>query len=275
MNPDTAPHWAPEADFSGIKFHIRRMDTSGYIRAAQVPASRLPLIGFLYLTDGELLAEVDGKPYLCYPGQLLLIPENRPFAIRYYENARGYTGGFSASALSGPRNAAYFTEPVHTAFWFDEASFIGELFNMMASSFEKGRYDLVEKGLDLLLSMAHIPDTSRSNPVVARFLDSIFAPEATLGMVDDYAREAGVSANWLGRMVKKESGRSVGAWIELARLTKAKRLLQETGMPVIDVATAVGLEDQSYFSRFFRKHTGFTPSQFRSKMNGPGGQQHG
>lgn len=271
MQQEPIAFWPGDADFSREKFIIHRMDTAGYLQAAQVPVSRMPLIGFMYLTDGEMLTEVDGRPFLCYPGQLLLIPEGIPFAVRYYEKAKGYKGGFAASMLSDSRVAANISEPVHTAFWFDEASFIGELFNMLAIFCEKGRNELVGRGLDLLLGMARIPDSSRSNPVVSRFLDSIFAPEAVLGTVSDYAREAGVSANWLERMVKKESGRSVGAWIELSRLTRAKRLLQETDMPVIDVAAAVGLEDQSYFSRFFRKHTGMTPTQFRTRMHGTHG----
>lgn len=269
MQKKAVAHWKPEADYSRMNFFIRRMDTAGHIRAAQVPSARLPMIGFVYLTDGELLAEVDGSSFLCSPGHLLLIPENRPFAIRYYENARGYTGAFSVSMLPDRHAVAFLPEPVHAAFWFDEASFVGELFNLMAISSGKGKDERIRKSLDLLLSMIQFPDNARHNPVVSRFLDRIFAPDAALGTVADYAREACVSANWLGRVVKKESGRSVGAWIDLARLTRAKRLLQETDLPVIDIAAAVGLEDQSYFSRFFRKHTGMTPTQFRARTANP------
>ena len=36
---------------------------------------------------------------------------------------------------------------------------------------------------------------------------------------------------------------------------------------MIDIAVAVGLDDQSYFARFFKKHTGVTPSEFRKSMH--------
>ena len=49
---------------------------------------------------------------------------------------------------------------------------------------------------------------------------------------------------------------------------RAKGLLSATQMSFIDIASAVGIEDQSYFSRFFRKHTGHTPTEYRKLMQG-------
>ena len=88
------------------------------------------------------------------------------------------------------------------------------------------------------------------------------------GSISYYADKIGISGNYLSRLVKNATGRSVGAWVDIARIQRAKRLLSETRLSVIDVASAVGLEDQSYFSRFFRKETGVTPSAFRKKMQG-------
>lgn len=96
------PYWLPEADFSDTDFFIRRMDTSGHVRAAQVPTGSVPLTGFLYMTGGEALVEAEGDSYLCYPGQLLLIPENMSFAIRYYQDAKGYSGAFSTTIFPTP-----------------------------------------------------------------------------------------------------------------------------------------------------------------------------
>jgi len=50
----------------------------------------------------------------------------------------------------------------------------------------------------------------------------------------------------------------------MARLAKAKKLLSTTSMPVGEVALSCGIEDVSYFSTLFRKHTGLTPSAFRN-----------
>ena len=88
------------------------------------------------------------------------------------------------------------------------------------------------------------------------------------GTIAFYASEIGISENYLSRLVKKSTGRSVGAWIDIVRIQRAKRLLAKTREPVIDIATAVGIDDQSYFSRLFKKETGLTPSSFRKKMQG-------
>lgn len=178
--------------YSRVSFFIRRMDTKGFLKAPDVPAASIPLVSFVYLTDGELLFECGGESLLCYTGQLILVPQGQAFSIPYYKDCTGYTGAFSASFLPDARVLQELTKVLHKAFWFDDAVFVGELFNMLALAFERGDETFAAKGLDLLLHMA-------------------------------------------------------------------KLLLQDTVLPVIDIASAVGFEDQSYFSRFFRQHTGLTP----------------
>lgn len=254
-------HGFPGNDYSQLPFFIRRMDTEGYIKAAEVAPAAFPLVSFVFLTRGELLAEAGDQLFLCSAGQLLLIPEKTAFSIHYYQDAKGYTGGFQAS-LAG--DLALLARPFHCAFWFDEASFVGELFNMMAVSFEKGRNDFIHNAIPLLLSM--LPQAVFTNPQAKDFLKRVFDSKVPFDTLDAYATAAGLSPNGFCRMIRRESGRSPGEWIALARVTRAKNLLQNTDIPVIDVAFAVGLSDQSYFSRFFRLHTGMTPMEFRQIM---------
>ena len=261
-------HWSPDADFSRTPFFIRRMDTSGYIKPSEVPAARLPLIGFIYITSGEVLVDIDGTSYLCQPGQLLLIPQQSPFAIRYYRDAVGYTGGFAPSILADTKPLRFLSAPLHQGFWFDDGAFIGMLFNMLDTSFEKGDRVFIEKGLDLLLSRIKREHSAAIPPAVNTFLESVFNQDKLPGNIASYAHEAGISENYLSRLVKQSTGRSVGAWIDIVRIQRAKRMLSSTTLPVIDIASAVGIEDQSYFSRLFKKETGETPSSFRKKMQG-------
>ena len=255
-------------DFSSIPFFIRRMDTTSYVRPLEVPEAHIPLIGFIYVASGEVLIEVDSMPFLCQPGQVLLIPQQSHFAIRFYQDAIGYTGGFAPSILSDTRPLRYLSAPLHQGFWFDEGAFMSELFNMMANSFEKGDQLFVEKGLDLLLSRIK-PAREASFPAsVSQFLESVFNPGKMPGTIATYASEIGISENYLSRLVKKHTGRSVGAWIDIVRIQRAKRLLSDTSQPIIDIAAAVGIDDQSYFSRLFKKETSMTPSDFRKKMQG-------
>jgi AraC-like DNA-binding protein len=261
-------HWNPDADYSRTPFFIRRMDTSGYIKPSEVPAARHPLIGFIYIISGEVLVDIDGVPFLCQPGQILLIPQQSQFSIRYYSEAIGYTGGFAPSILADTKPLRYLSAPLHQGFWFDEGAFIGMLFNMLASSHEKGDIVFIEKGLDLLLSRIRPDHSAVVPPAVNQFLESVFDPDKLPGNISSYASEAGISENYLSRLVKQSTGHSVGSWIDIVRIQRAKRMLSSTSLSVIDIASSVGVEDQSYFSRLFKKETGLTPSAFRKKMQG-------
>jgi len=268
MDMQAKPHWSPDADYSKCQFFIRRMNTSGYTKPAEAPAARLPLISFIYVTSGEVLTDVDGTPFLCQPGHILLIPQQSPFAVRYYNDACGYTGGFVPEYVPDTRLLRHLSSPLHTAFWFDEGAFMAELFNMLANSFDRGDSSFIEKGLDLLLSRIKPNRPADIPAAVSTFLESVFDPARMPGTIGSYAEEAGISSNYLSRLVKQSTGRSVGAWIDIVRIQRAKRLLSSTDLPVIDIAAAVGVDDQSYFSRFFKKKAGITPSGFRKEMQG-------
>lgn len=243
------------------------MNTKGRVNVPEVPSLSLPMTGFLYLMQGEVLAEVEGNQYICYPGHLLLIPEGKPYSIRYYEDVVGYTGGFKADFISRPESILKWVAPLQKAFWFDEAAFVGELFNMMANCSEKGDTDFIARGLDLLLSRIKVQPTAKMPAVVSNFLESVFSVSEPPRHLEDYASEAFVTAGHLNRMVKQATGKSVGSWIGIARMVMAKRLLSETELPVAQIATEVGLDDSSYFSRFFKHQVGMTPLAFRKRMH--------
>jgi AraC-like DNA-binding protein len=52
------------------------------------------------------------------------------------------------------------------------------------------------------------------------------------------------------------------------RVGEAKNLLRETDLPLIEIASRVGFEDQSYFSRVFRNVVGISPGRYRRTSDG-------
>ena len=85
-------YWDRHTDLSQVQCFVKKLSTVGFVKVPSVPEVRLPLIGFVYLTGGEMLVEVDGKPYLCTAGQLILIPEKTPYSILHFVDAVGYDG---------------------------------------------------------------------------------------------------------------------------------------------------------------------------------------
>lgn len=260
--------WNKDADYSQLSFFIRRMDTKGRITVPERPSVELPMVGFMYLSAGEVLVEADGIQYLCAAGHLLLIPSHRPFSIRFFSDSVGYTGAFREDILSGAERILPWTEPIQQAFWFDEAAFVGELFNMLVGASEHNDTDFITRGLDLLVSRVRKHGAKNLPQMVSGFLKSVFSPSRPPQELAVYAAEAFVTPGHLNRMVRRFTGKSVGAWIDIARLGAAKRLLRDTSLPVAEVGAAVGLTDPSYFSRFFKRLSGMTPLAFRRKMHG-------
>lgn len=88
-----------------------------------------------------------------------------------------------------------------------------------------------------------------------------------------YAQEIGVTVGQLSRLCREVLGMSSLDVINDRLLHEAQRELVYTGLPIKQIAAELGFEDDAYFSRFFRKHTGQTPSDFRARaLAAMGGQ---
>ena len=75
--------------------------------------------------------------------------------------------------------------------------------------------------------------------------------------IEDLADSLGVSASYLSRLFKKETGVSV---IEMA-----KNLLQYSDYSVIEIANRLSFSSQSHFIQQFREVVGMTPRKYRDK----------
>ena len=73
------------------------------------------------------------------------------------------------------------------------------------------------------------------------------------------------SARQLNRMFQEELGIGVIEKVQQIRIEKAKALLVETNEKVISIASLVGYDDPSFFSRLFTRQVGCAPGEYRSK----------
>jgi len=89
----------------------------------------------------------------------------------------------------------------------------------------------------------------------------------------DLARGTGLSTRQLERLFRKYLGRSPARYYLELRLNKARLLLLQTNMSVIDVALACGFVSASHFSKCYRDFFGHTPRKERGlpPESGPGG----
>lgn len=66
------------------------------------------------------------------------------------------------------------------------------------------------------------------------------------------------------RQFKHATGMSPYAYLLDCRAKEARQLLQTSKISVEEVANRTGFRDQAYFSRFFKRSTGLTPSEYRN-----------
>lgn len=83
--------------------------------------------------------------------------------------------------------------------------------------------------------------------------------------VEEISKELKCNANYLSRVFKKEVGKTISEVITYERIEESKRLLKYTKFSIIDIATLMQFNDQSHFTRVFKKETGFTPKKYRQK----------
>jgi transcriptional regulator GlxA family with amidase domain len=66
----------------------------------------------------------------------------------------------------------------------------------------------------------------------------------------------------LRRLFRETTGRTPLYYLSELRVAEAKRLLKDSGLGVKQVAERVGIPDPYYFSRVFKKVTGWRPSAY-------------
>lgn len=84
--------------------------------------------------------------------------------------------------------------------------------------------------------------------------------------IQDYARELQVSADHLSKACKAITGEGALDLVQERVLLEARRLLAHGSASVQQVALALGFEDASYFSRFFSRRAGQSPSAYRAAV---------
>ncbi len=104
------------------------------------------------------------------------------------------------------------------------------------------------------------------NPRLVRAVDAMEKSLEDSQPVAVFAEAAGVSERELERIFKRWLKTTPGAYYRRLRLERARSLLQQTEMPVIDVAVACGFGSAAHFSRAYRARYGRAPSTDRATV---------
>ena len=85
---------------------------------------------------------------------------------------------------------------------------------------------------------------------------------------EQLASELNVGYSWFRRMFRHYTGLAPCQYLLQLKLNKAKELLSETSLPIKQISWMIGFESQYYFSKYFKKKLGVSPTQWRQFSRG-------
>lgn len=83
--------------------------------------------------------------------------------------------------------------------------------------------------------------------------------------VDFYAEQLFLSPKHFSTVVKKVSGKTAGEWIDEYVVLEAKALLKYSAMSIQEVAYYMNFPNPSFFGKYFKHHTGMSPSEYKTQ----------
>lgn len=260
-------------------FAIRYVEMKGRKVDAPSPPIRSGIHCFFFITGGEALIAIGDETHYFRPGECAAIPAGQIFAVRYFDNFTGYMGGFNSEFLNGGNG----TNPVLSfhilrqwgnnkvrfdAWHYPHICHILERI-CLEDKGEKNK-NILKAYLTALLAeieAVHEQDCTKNvspgNDICNRFIEMAFANRNHSVPLSDYAGKLNITKDYLQKIIKRHTNKTPLEWITESVILEAKTVLKQTEKPVSEVASHVGIEDPSYFSRLFRKEAGMSPLKYR------------
>lgn len=147
----------------------------------------------------------------------------------------------------------------------------------LKQSIDKHSKTLIANNIELLLNYCmrfydrqFITRSNVNKDILVKFeriLDDYFQSDKpqTLGLpsVRYCADQLHLSANYLGDLIKKETGKSAQEHIQLKLIDIAKEKVFDTSKSISEIAYELGFKYPQHFSRTFKKSVGYSPNEYR------------
>ena len=283
MKPERQLEGLMKADYG--KFFIVRVEEMISLIELPVPPVRSTIHIFIYLTKGEAIMTIGSETFTIPKDECLIVPAGQVFSFSHHDINKGYICGFHDDFIVGKfgKNDLLKTFEFlnvwgnpNIKFGEQTSGFVLQLLKRIFIDYSKyglRNIDLIQSYFIALLCEINHVYTPVSNGKQAqyvrlanRFKELVFLNKKTKHLVSDYASLLNISPNHLNKVVKQVTGKSPTKWIAETLVMEAKVLLYQTDFSINEIASEIGIYDQSYFSRLFKKYEGVTPLVFRKMI---------
>lgn len=104
---------------------------------------------------------------------------------------------------------------------------------------------------------------NRQEEYFQRFMNVLSQHYTQERSVGYYAAQLNLTPKYLTTIIRQTSGRTASEWIDDYVILEAKNLLKYSTMSIQEIAYQLNFPNQSFFGKYFKTHTGQTPSAYR------------
>jgi AraC family transcriptional regulator, transcriptional activator of pobA len=242
------------------------------------------LIQVLYPIAGGGEALIDGARWTLQPPCLIVVPARSVHGFSFHSDIDGpvVTAAQkpleSLASTAAPELLRHIRKPVVLP--VDPSSRHAQallpLFDSIEREAQMHTAGQVAAGMSLLVALfvqiarigeitlpAAEPARSRKAAQIERFRALLDARFKHRDPVQRYSDELGMTLGQLTRLCREVLGMSTQDAVNARVVHEAQRELVYSSLSIKQVAAELGFDDEAYFGRFFKKHTGHRPTEFR------------
>lgn len=264
-------------------FYIARLQDLREISKPPFPPVKAKTHSLILLTSGVLVMKVGFQPIEIHKNECIVVPTGKVFSysvenFKQGAEAEGFICGFSDDFLIGQIGSWDLLKSFEfLTVWGNP---IIKLKNQLAKYLVQSLHRILDEYTtnrlqNKLIIQSHLiatlcdlnidyqPLSSHKNKTAVkltnRFIELLHKNINTKLQVSDYASLLNISPNHLNKTIKLITQKSPSVWIRESLINEAKVLLFQTDLSIQEIASELGIDDQSYFTRLFKKQEGITP----------------
>jgi AraC family transcriptional activator of pobA len=192
------------------------------------------------------------------------VPFFNSFLLRpnYIEQFPYFTGVLAKSVIDVPKHLQ-----VEIISLFERI--LGESVRMEIMGIDMLKAMMIQLFIHIGRLASHVPTDqclSYKFILLRKFLKLVETNLAMVKLPRDYADMLFITPNHLNSLCNEVLGKSTGEIIRDRLILEAKRLIINYELSISEISNKLNFNDNSYFTKFFKKHTAMTPEEFRDAM---------
>jgi len=237
----------------------------------------------VWCTEGQVVLIVDDKELQIGPNEVLTITSGQYHYFKRLEHAGGYILEFTLGFFCKDQNdiELIFHNGLFCHFGLNEVipvskpAFIDTQLQLIADEIRQAPYQhlvSIHARIKLILVAINREKVERGDEIwkpealFLQFLEAVRGNMQRNLSVADFATLLATTEARLNEQAKKHAGKTAQNVIQGLLASEAKRLLTYEALSVKEIAFQLGFNDPFYFSNFFKKHTGVSPSGYQDQF---------